>query len=36
LPRDLQQGRRLIAAGQPVDPAGIADPAVPVRAAVLR
>jgi 3-phenylpropionate/trans-cinnamate dioxygenase ferredoxin reductase subunit len=36
LPRDLQQGRRLIASGQPVDPAGLADPAVPVRAAVLR
>ena len=36
LPRDLQQGRRLIASGQPVDAAGIADPAVPVRDAVLR
>jgi NADPH-dependent 2,4-dienoyl-CoA reductase/sulfur reductase-like enzyme len=36
LPRDLQQGRRLIAAGQPVDAARIADPAVPVRDAVLR
>jgi 3-phenylpropionate/trans-cinnamate dioxygenase ferredoxin reductase component len=36
LPRDLQQGRRLIAAGQPVDAAGIADPAVALRDAVLR
>ena len=36
LPRDLQQGRRLIAAGRPADPARIADPAVPVRDAVLR
>jgi 3-phenylpropionate/trans-cinnamate dioxygenase ferredoxin reductase component len=36
LPRDLQQGRRLIASGQPADVAGIADPAVPIRDAVLR
>jgi 3-phenylpropionate/trans-cinnamate dioxygenase ferredoxin reductase subunit len=35
LPRDLQQGRRLIAAGRPVDRAGIADPAVALRDAVL-
>jgi len=34
--RDLQQGRRVIASGQPVDLAGLADPAVPVRDAVLR
>ena len=36
LPRDLQQGRRVIAAGLPVDAARIADPAVAVRDAVLR
>ena len=30
-PRDLLQGRRLIAAGTPVDPARLADPAVPLR-----
>ena len=36
LPRDLQQGRRLIAAGHPVDAAAIADPAVQVRDAGLR
>jgi 3-phenylpropionate/trans-cinnamate dioxygenase ferredoxin reductase component len=30
-PRDLVQGRRLIASGQPVDPARLADPAVPLR-----
>jgi NADPH-dependent 2,4-dienoyl-CoA reductase/sulfur reductase-like enzyme len=30
-PRDLLQGRRLIAAGGPVDPARLADPAVPLR-----
>jgi hypothetical protein len=30
-PRDLLQGRRLIAAGAPVDPAALADPAVPLR-----
>jgi 3-phenylpropionate/trans-cinnamate dioxygenase ferredoxin reductase component len=35
LPRDLQQGRRLIAAARPVDLAGIADPAVAIRDAVL-
>jgi NADPH-dependent 2,4-dienoyl-CoA reductase/sulfur reductase-like enzyme len=34
--RDLQQGRRVIASGQSVDVAGLADPAVPVRDAVLR
>jgi 3-phenylpropionate/trans-cinnamate dioxygenase ferredoxin reductase component len=30
-PRDLLQGRRLIASGDPVDPAKLADPAVPLR-----
>jgi 3-phenylpropionate/trans-cinnamate dioxygenase ferredoxin reductase component len=30
-PRDLIQGRRLIASGVPVDPARLADPAVPLR-----
>jgi 3-phenylpropionate/trans-cinnamate dioxygenase ferredoxin reductase component len=30
-PRDLAQGRRLIEAGVPVDPARLADPAIPVR-----
>jgi len=30
-PRDLLQGRRVIAAGQPVDLARLADPAVPLR-----
>src|SRR6516164_1795371 len=30
-PRDLLQGRRLIAAGTPVDPVRLADPAVPLR-----
>jgi NADPH-dependent 2,4-dienoyl-CoA reductase/sulfur reductase-like enzyme len=30
-PRDLLQGRRLIASGAPVDPARLADPAVPLR-----
>jgi 3-phenylpropionate/trans-cinnamate dioxygenase ferredoxin reductase component len=35
LPRDLIQGQRVIAAGTPVDPARLADPAVPVRAATL-
>jgi 3-phenylpropionate/trans-cinnamate dioxygenase ferredoxin reductase subunit len=30
-PRDLLQGRRLIASGQPVDPAWLADPASPLR-----
>ena len=34
-PRDLIQGRRLIASGDPVDPARLADPAVPVRDAVV-
>jgi 3-phenylpropionate/trans-cinnamate dioxygenase ferredoxin reductase component len=33
-PRDLVQGRRVIAAGQPVDPARLADPAVPLRDAL--
>jgi len=32
-PRDLLQGRRLIAAGGPVDPGRLADPAVPLREA---
>ena len=36
LPGDLRQGRRVIASGQPVDAARLADPAVPVRDAVLR
>jgi 3-phenylpropionate/trans-cinnamate dioxygenase ferredoxin reductase subunit len=35
LPRDLQQGRRLIEAGSRVDAARIADPAVPLRDAAL-
>jgi len=30
-PRDLLQGRRLIASGTPVDPARLADPVVPLR-----
>jgi 3-phenylpropionate/trans-cinnamate dioxygenase ferredoxin reductase subunit len=30
-PRDLLQGRRLIASGDPVDPARLADPAIPLR-----
>ena len=34
-PRDLLQGRRLIAAGTPVDPVRLADPAVPLRDATL-
>ena len=34
-PRDLLQGRRLIAAGHPADPARLADPEVPLRDAVL-
>jgi NADPH-dependent 2,4-dienoyl-CoA reductase/sulfur reductase-like enzyme len=34
-PRDLIQGRRLIASGDPVDPARLADPAVPLRDAVV-
>jgi NADPH-dependent 2,4-dienoyl-CoA reductase/sulfur reductase-like enzyme len=33
-PRDLLQGRRLIASGQPVDPERLADPAVPLRDAL--
>jgi 3-phenylpropionate/trans-cinnamate dioxygenase ferredoxin reductase component len=33
-PRDLAQGRRLIEAGTPVDPARLADPAIPLRNAV--
>ena len=35
-PRDLGQGRRLIEAGTPVDPARLADPAVPLRDAAAR
>jgi len=35
-PRDLAQGRRLIEAGAPVDPARLADPAVPLRDAASR
>jgi 3-phenylpropionate/trans-cinnamate dioxygenase ferredoxin reductase component len=35
-PRDLAQGRRLIEAGSPVDPALLADPAVPLRDAASR
>jgi 3-phenylpropionate/trans-cinnamate dioxygenase ferredoxin reductase subunit len=31
-PRDLSQGRRIIAAGTPVDPDRLADPAVPLKA----
>jgi 3-phenylpropionate/trans-cinnamate dioxygenase ferredoxin reductase component len=34
-PRDLGQGRRVVASGAPVDPARLADPEVPVRSAVL-
>jgi 3-phenylpropionate/trans-cinnamate dioxygenase ferredoxin reductase component len=34
-PRDLLQGRRLIAAGDPVDRARLADPAVPLRDAIV-
>ena len=30
-PRDLAQGRRIIAAGTPVDPARLSDPAVPLK-----
>jgi 3-phenylpropionate/trans-cinnamate dioxygenase ferredoxin reductase subunit len=36
LPRDLLQGRRVIGSGAAVDPAKLADPAVPVRDCVLR
>ncbi|MFD8147656.1 NAD(P)/FAD-dependent oxidoreductase [Streptomyces sp. NPDC059708] len=32
-PRDLAQGRKLIEAGTPVDPAKVADPAVPLKSA---
>jgi hypothetical protein len=32
-PRDLLQGRRLIASADPVDVARLTDPAVPVKAA---
>ncbi|MGY3335801.1 3-phenylpropionate/trans-cinnamate dioxygenase ferredoxin reductase subunit [Streptomyces filamentosus] len=35
-PRDLAQGRRLIEAGTPLDPARAADPAVPLKSAVLQ
>ncbi|WP_233521918.1 NAD(P)/FAD-dependent oxidoreductase [Streptomyces triticagri] len=34
-PRDLAQGRRLIESGAPLDPALVADPAVPLKKAVL-
>jgi 3-phenylpropionate/trans-cinnamate dioxygenase ferredoxin reductase subunit len=34
-PRDLLQGRRLIAAGAAIDPRRLADPSIPVRDAVL-
>ncbi|MFE2874368.1 NAD(P)/FAD-dependent oxidoreductase [Streptomyces roseus] len=34
-PRDLAQGRKLIETGAPVDPAKIADPAVPLKAALV-
>ncbi|HYB89364.1 MAG TPA: FAD-dependent oxidoreductase [Streptosporangiaceae bacterium] len=34
-PRDLLQGRRVIAAGAPVDPGRLADPGIPVRDAPL-
>ncbi|MYV66570.1 FAD-dependent oxidoreductase, partial [Streptomyces sp. SID2131] len=33
-PRDLAQGRKLIEAATPVDPARVADPSVPLKAAV--
>lgn len=33
IPRDLVQGRRIVAAGTPVDPEAVADPAVPLRQA---
>ncbi|GHG17157.1 NAD(P)/FAD-dependent oxidoreductase [Streptomyces filamentosus] len=35
-PRDLAQGRRLIEAGTPLDPVRAADPAVPLKSAVLQ
>ena len=34
-PRDLMQARRLVASGRPVDPARLADPATPVKAAAI-
>ncbi|KMO93772.1 NAD(P)/FAD-dependent oxidoreductase [Streptomyces roseus] len=34
-PRDLAQGRKLIETGAPVDPAKIADPAVPLKSALV-
>ncbi|WP_030156040.1 NAD(P)/FAD-dependent oxidoreductase [Streptomyces sp. NRRL S-244] len=34
-PRDLAQGRKLIEAGAPVDPAKVADPAVPLKSALV-
>ncbi len=34
-PRDLAQGRRLIAAGAPMDPDRVADPSVPLKTATL-
>lgn len=34
-PRDLAQGRRLLASGAPLDPVRAADPSVPLKAAVL-
>ncbi|OON77648.1 oxidoreductase [Streptomyces tsukubensis] len=34
-PRDLAQGRKLIAAGATMDPAGLADPALPLKASAL-
>jgi 3-phenylpropionate/trans-cinnamate dioxygenase ferredoxin reductase subunit len=35
VPRDLQQGRRVIEAAAPVDPVRLADPAVRIRDSVL-
>jgi 3-phenylpropionate/trans-cinnamate dioxygenase ferredoxin reductase subunit len=34
-PRDLLQGRRVIASGKPVDPGHLADPGLAVRDSVL-
>ncbi|MGH3277175.1 MAG: oxidoreductase C-terminal domain-containing protein, partial [Streptosporangiaceae bacterium] len=34
-PRDVLQARRVISSGVPVDPARLADPAIPVRNCVL-
>jgi hypothetical protein len=34
-PRDLSQGRRIIAAGTPVDPDRLADPGVPLKGATV-